>query len=305
MTASAKAGTDPTTKGGGQGPAMPRLLLGARLRDLREAAGLSRADAAWRIRGSESKMSRLERGRTGCKPRDVADLLTLYGVTDPHERATLMALVEQANTPAWWQEFADVVPSWFDTYLGFEQAAHVIRGFEVQFVPGLLQTANYARAVVRLGRRRAGGGDLDRADREVERRTELRLRRQRVLTRPDPVRLWAVVDEAVLRRPLGGPATQRAQLRHLLDVSELPHVTVQVLPFATGGHPAGGGPVSIVRLPGGVVPDLVYLEQFASAVYVTKEADVEAYRHVMNRLGIQAEPPQESRDLIHRVLRET
>ncbi|MGP3968785.1 helix-turn-helix domain-containing protein [Streptomyces sp. 6N223] len=283
---------------------MPRLILGARLRELREACGMSRAEAAWAIRASESKMSRLERGRTGCKARDVADLLTGYGVTDEAERATLLALAEQANVPVWWQAYADVVPSWFETYLGVEQAARVIRGYEVQFVPGLLQTADYARAVIRLGRIREGFA-APGWERRVARRTELRLARQRILHRERPARLWAVIDEAALRRPVGGLATLRRQLAHLVAMSELPHVTIQVMPFHAGGHAAAGGPVSIVRLPGGAFPDVVFLEQLTNAVYPTRPAEVERYLHLMNQLAVQAEEPGPSRELLHRMMRET
>jgi transcriptional regulator with XRE-family HTH domain len=296
--------TERRRRGSAAGPAVPRLILGERLRELREACGMSRAEAAWEIRGSESKMSRLERGRTGCKPRDVADLLTRYGVTDEAERATLLALAEQANAPVWWQAYADEVPSWFETYLGVEQAADVIRVYEVQFVPGLLQTADYARAVIRLDRRR-GAFQAPGWERRVERRTELRLERQRILRQARPARLWAVIDEAALRRPVGGPAVLRGQLGHLVAMSELPHVTIQVMPFHAGGHAAAGGPVSMVRLPGGAFADVVYLEQLASAVYPTRPAEVEQYLHLMNRLAVQAEHPGASRELLHRMLRET
>ncbi|MGP4111368.1 helix-turn-helix domain-containing protein [Streptomyces sp. 4N509B] len=285
------------------GSALPRLVLGQRLRELREAAGVSRAKAAWAIRGSESKMSRLERGRCACKPRDVADLLSLYQVTDEQDRATLLALAAQANAPVWWQEYADVIPPWFESYLGMEQAAHVVRGYEVQFVPGLLQTPDYARAVIQLSR--PGLGAAEGGGRAIRRGVELRMLRQRVLHRPsDPARLWMVIDEAVLCRPVTNAAAHRAQLRHLLEVSEQPHVTVQVMPFTAGGHAAGGGPLSIVRLPGGTFPDVVYLEQLNSAVYPSKPAEVEEYRHVMNSLCVKAAEPHASRDMIHRVLRE-
>ncbi|MBC6457351.1 helix-turn-helix domain-containing protein [Actinomadura sp. HBU206391] len=279
------------------GPTMSRMLLGAQLRRLREAAGVTREEAGYAIRSSESKISRLELGRIGSKPRDVADLLTLYGVGDTAERAVLLAVVEQANKPGWWQPYKDVLPGWFEAYLGLEQAASLIRTYEVQFVPGLLQTEAYARAVIRLGHEEV-------SQREIERRVEVRMRRRRLLREPDGLKLWAVLDEAALRRPCGSTATMRAQLEHLVEMAELPHVTLQVMPFSAGGHAAAGGPITILRLPGGELPDVVYLEQLTTAVYLDKPVDTEHYWHVMNQLGIEAEPPAETTELLRRMLRE-
>ncbi|MEU1940159.1 helix-turn-helix domain-containing protein [Streptomyces coeruleorubidus] len=284
---------------GSAGPMVPRLALGARLRGLREERGIGRADAGHVIRASASKISRMETGRHGFKLRDVADLLTLYGVTDEAERATLLALAEQANTPAWWQYYSDVVPTWMQTYLGAEQAASVIRCFQVQRVPGLLQTADYARAAIRLAHPDAGAEEIDR-------RVALRMTRQRILHRqPDAAQLWAVIDEAALRRPVGGVRAMRAQLRHLIEVCRLPQVTVQILPFLSGGHAAEGGPVTILRLPGGQLPDVVYLEQLTTALYPDKPADIERYWDAMNRLVVEAESPDETPTILHRVLQET
>lgn len=273
------------------GPAVARMLLGARLRRLREDRGLSREQAGRTIRSSGSKLCRLELGRTGCKPRDVEDLLTLYGVVDAAERDTTMALAEQANTSGWWHPYQDVIPTWAQTYLGLEQASPLIRTYELQFVPGLLQTADYARAVTRLAHEDATGTELAR-------RVELRMRRQRILHGSSPTRLWAVIDETALRRSIGGPAVMRAQVRHLIRMSELPHVTVQVLPFAAGGQVPVGGPVTLLRLPGGGLPDVVYLEQLTSAVYADRPGDLDYYRHVMNRLVTEAESVTASRALL-------
>jgi transcriptional regulator with XRE-family HTH domain len=284
--------------GQGAGPAVPRLILGAQLRRMREARGISREAAGETIRASHSKISRLELGRTGFKLRDVEDLLTLYGGAEEGERATLLTLAKQANTPAWWQSYADVVPSWLQTYLGLEQAADVIRGYEVQFIPGLLQTADYARAVILLSH-------PDASEAEIERRVQLRMRRQRILHQTHVPHLWAVIDEAALRRPIGSVATMRAELEHLLTVSELPHVTVQVMPFRSGGHVAAGGPITILRLPGGELPDVVYLEQLTSALYPDRPSEIEHYRHIMNRLVVEAEQPAASRATLRRILRET
>lgn len=280
----------------GTGPTVPRMILGARLRRLREESGITGLEAGRRIRASHSKISRLEMGRTGFKPRDVEDLLTLYGVTDASERATLLALARQSNVPGWWHIYHDIVPSWLNVYLGLEQAATVIRAYELQFVPGLLQTEGYARAVLRLG--------PDAAEERAERRLQLRMERRRVLERGRPPHLWVVIDEAALRRPMGGVALMRAQLEHLIEVSRLPHVTIQVMPFAAGGHPAVGGPVTVLRPPGGDLPDVVYLEQLTGGVYPDKPSEVELYRHMMNRLVVEAEPPTATEAFLVRVLRE-
>ncbi|WP_406130078.1 helix-turn-helix domain-containing protein [Streptomyces sp. NBC_00989] len=280
------------------GPVVPRLVLGARLRELREERPISRQAAGDAIRASRSKISRLEAGRHRFKPRDVADLLTLYGVTDDAERATLLALAEEANSPAWWQHFNDVVPTWTRAYLGAEQAASLVRCFEVQRVPHLLQTPDYARASLRLAHSGADGAELDR-------RVKLRMTRQRILRRRPAAQLWAVIDEAALRRPVGGIATMRAQLRHLIEICRLPQVTVQVMPFLAGGHAGEAGPVTILRLPGGRLPDMVYLEQRVTALYPDRPTEIECYWDVMNRLVVEAESPEETPTILHRILQET
>ncbi|MCO5968883.1 helix-turn-helix domain-containing protein [Actinoallomurus sp. WRP6H-15] len=275
------------------------MLVGAQLRRLREASGLTCQSAGAAIQASHSKISRLELGRRGFKQRDVEDLLTLYGVDGGAERATLLELAELATAPPWWREYADVVPRWFEDYLGLEQAASVIRSYEVQFVPGLLQTPEYARAVVRLAHR-------EQPEAVIDRRVALRMKRQRLLLhRPNPPKLWAVIDEAALRRPIGGADTMRAQLRHLLEVAELPNVTVEVMPFSAGGHAAAGGPITLLRFPEDDIPDVVYLEQLTNAVYATKTTDVDYYWHVLNRVVIEAEPPNASVKILQRILRET
>ncbi|SEG80551.1 Helix-turn-helix domain-containing protein [Thermomonospora echinospora] len=276
------------------GPTALRIVLGGRLRRLREEAGLSRAEAGALIRGSESKISWLELGKVGFKPRDVGDLLDAYRVTGDL-RETLLSLAAQANRPGWWHQYSDVLPQWFETYLGLEQDATRIREYEVQFVPGLLQTEDYARAVARLGHPAAG------AD-EIERRVELRMRRQRLLTGPASPRLWAVVDEAALSRPVGGRAVMREQLRHLIDMCAMPGVILQVVPFESGGHAAAGGAFSILRFAESELPDVVYLEQLTSALYVDKPADVERYLAVMERLCLDAEPPSRTADVIAGIL---
>jgi transcriptional regulator with XRE-family HTH domain len=263
------------------GRSSARLVLGARLRGLREAAGISPEEAGQAIRGSRSKISRLEHGRTGFKARDIADLLAYYGVSDTTECATLLELAEHANADSWWQAYGDVVPAWLEQYLDMEQAACLIRAYEAQYVPGLLQTGDYARALLRSATPAA-------PEAEIERRAELRLLRQEVLHSPDPARLWVVIDEAALRRPVGGMGVMRDQIARLIEASSLPNVRIQVLPLSAGGHAAGGGSVSLLRFPQSELPDVVYLEQVLTAVYLSRPEDSAHYRDVLNRLAAQA-----------------
>jgi hypothetical protein len=289
------AGDGPGSTGG---PTALRILLGAHLRRLREAQGVSREDAGWEIRASESKISRMELGRVGFKERDIADLLVLYGVDDQEERERLLALAREANTPGWWHRYGDVLPGWFQSYLGLEAAAALIRSYEVQFVPGLLQTEDYARAVVLLGHGRA------RAE-EIERRVALRIRRQDILNRANPPLLWAVIDEAVLRRPIGAPAVMQAQIEALIDATARPNVRLQVMPFRAGGHSAAGGAFSILRFPDQELPDVVYIEQLTSALYLDKRDDVEHYLDAMERLCVEADPPHRTAETLRRILKDS
>ncbi len=287
-------------QGGGPtgGPTVLRILLGAQLRRLREAKGISREEAGYLLRASESKISRMELGRVGFKERDIADLLSLYGITHQDERAALLALARQANTPGWWQRYGDILPSWFQTYLGLEEAATLIRTYEVQFVPGLLQTEDYARAVISYGNPGAPAG-------EIERRVSLRMQRQQLLTRSDAPQLWAVVDEAALRRTLGSPAVMAAQLERLIKASELPNVTLQVLPFQVGAHAAEAGAFTILRFPEPDLPDVVYTEQLTGALYLDKRDDVDAYMAAVDRLSVESAPPRTTVEILSRILQET
>ncbi|MBF9133183.1 helix-turn-helix domain-containing protein [Plantactinospora sp. S1510] len=280
------------------GPTAVRTVLGAQLRRLREERGLTRAEAGEPIRASESKISRMELGRVGFKERDILDLLSLYGVHDEGERAALLARVREANAPGWWHPYSDVTPNWFQRYLGLEATATLIRSYEVQFVPGLLQTEAYARAVVRLGHGAA------RED-EVARRVALRMERQQVLTRPDPPKLWAVVDEAALRRPVGGPQVMRDQLEALIcTVTKMPNVRLQVVPLVAGGHAAAGGSFTILRFPQQDLSDLVYIEQLTSALYLDKREDVECYFEAVNRLFVEAAPLENTVQILDRIIRD-
>lgn len=277
------------------GPTVLRMVVGAQLRRFREAAGISTEDAGYEIRGSHSKISRMELGRVGFKERDIADLLTLYGVTDPGVRDTLLELAAHASTPGWWHAYGDVVPGWYEPYLGLEQGALVARVYEVQDVPELLQTPGYARALL-------AARHPDASKEEVERRVELRMARRRVFERPDPLKLWAVLDEAVLRRVVGGPRTMRAQIEHLIAMAERPNITVQILPFTTGGHAAESGPVTLLRFAEPELPDVVYLEQLTGALYPDRAADIARYRDVLDRIGVQAEPPSRTPHILRDLL---
>jgi hypothetical protein len=284
--------------GSAGGPTVLRILLGAQLRRLREARGISRAKAGWEIRASESKISRIELGRVGFKDRDVADLLTLYGVADLAERAALLALARQANAPDWWQRYGDVLPVWFQSYLGLEAAAMLIRTYEVQFVPGLLQIPQYAEAVIRLDH-------YDAADEEVERRVGLRMQRRQALGQPRGPRFWAVVDEAALRRPVGGRAVMCAQLESLIEATGWPNIRLQVIPLRVGGHSAAGGSYTILRFTDPDLPDIVYVEQLIGALYLDKREDVESYAAAMERLVMEAEPPGRTAEVLRTILAET
>jgi transcriptional regulator with XRE-family HTH domain len=281
----------------GSGPTVLRILLGSQLRRLREAKGVTRDDAGYTIRASGSKISRMELGRVSFKERDVEDLLDLYGV-DEEEAQALIALARQANSPGWWHKYSDVLPDWFQVYVGLEEAALLIRLYEVQFVPGLLQTADYARAVIRLGLPSAS------AD-EVERRVGLRLARQEVLKKESGgPRLWAVVDEAALRRPIGGGEVMRAQLVRLIEAAREPNITLQVVPFRSGGHAAEAGAFTVMRFPEVDLPDVVYLEHLTSALYLDKREDVEKYTEVMERLSVEGESPERTIDILSGMLEE-
>jgi transcriptional regulator with XRE-family HTH domain len=273
------------------------MLVGARLRRLRTEMGLTREEAAEAIRASEWKIHRLENGQVGFKDRDIVDLLRLYEVTDPEEVAEFVTLAREANTPGWWRHYGDLLPSWFRTYVDLEAAAALIRTYEGQFVPGLLQTDDYMRAVVR-------GAHLEDNSEEVGRRVRLRMARQTLLTREQPPRLWAVVDEAALRRPVGGQEVMRGQLERLLEASKLPNVTLQVLPFAAGAHAAMVGSFSILRFGDQELPDVVYLEHLTSASYLSKSDEVDRYLHVMESICVRAAAPDRTDELLGEILDE-
>ena len=269
------------------GSAAARMMLGSQLRRLREAAGITPDAAGWHIRSSRSKISRMENGRVGFKDRDVRDLLALYRVTDAQVISAMLALASQAQTQEWWARYGDVLPGWFEPYLGLEASASRIRSFDLQFVHGLFQTEAYARAVASLGH---GGFSRD----EIDRWVAVRMKRQELLTAPHPSRVWSIMDEAALRRPVGGVAVMRDQLRRLAEVAELPNVTLQVVPFAAGGHDAAGGSFTILRFSEPDVPDVVYIEQLTGAIYLEKPTATDHYLDIMNRLSAMSLSPAQT-----------
>lgn len=285
----------PTSKASGPeagGSMVRRILLGSQLRRLRESCGVTREQAGYSIRASESKISRMELGRVSFKPRDVADLLTLYGVTDEGEREPLLSLARTSNRAGWWHSYSDVLPSWFQTYVGLEAAAERIGTYELQFVHGLLQTEAYSHAVMISGHR----GELPRA--EVDRRVALRLARQKLLVSERAPHLHCVLDEAALRRPYGGRRAMEEQLGALLEFSEFPNITLQVVPCKHGGHVAESGAFTLLRFAEQELSDLVYLEQLTGALYLDKGEEVAAYQVVLDRLSEAALDESATRELL-------
>ncbi|NBM19086.1 helix-turn-helix transcriptional regulator [Streptomyces sp. GC420] len=286
------------TAGESSGSVVRRILLGSQLRRLRESRGITREAAGYSIRASESKISRMELGRVSFKARDVEDLLTLYGVTEEAERSSLLSLAKEANLAGWWHSYGDVLPSWFQTYVGLEGAASVIRIYEVQFVHGLLQTEGYAHAVVRRGMPGASRAEIDK-------RVALRLERQKVLVSERAPQFHAVLDEAALRRPYGDREVMRGQLEHLIEISERPNVTLQVMPFSFGGHAGESGAFTMLRFPESDLSDIVYLEQLTGALYLDKGEEVAQYEQVMEKLQADSSDPQRTRDLLRGLLQLT
>jgi transcriptional regulator with XRE-family HTH domain len=265
-------------------------MLGARLRRLREAAEISRAEAGFAIRSSESKISRLELGRVSFKARDVVDLLTMYGVTDPAKLEEFFEMVTRSNEPGWWHRYTDLVADWFQDYLGLEESAFRIQEWEQQFVPGLLQTEDYTMAI-------ASHGWSSLTSESVQRYVAVRRRRQELLNRPSPPKLWVVIDESVLHRPIGGRQVLLAQIEHLLEVTKRPHITLQVLPYQFSGYAAEGS-FTTLRFAEPDLPDVVYIEHLGGALYLDKRSDTELYARVFDRLTVEAHTPDHTRQLL-------
>ncbi|MFH9670775.1 helix-turn-helix domain-containing protein [Streptomyces sp. NPDC017405] len=277
----------------GGAPSVLRMILGRQLGGLRVRAGLSYAEAGAAIGVSHSTIRRMEAAKVArLRLADAEKLLRVYGVTDQEEIETFLQSVREANKRGWWHAYRDVMPDWFAAYLSLEQAAQQIRAYENQFVHGLLQTEDYARALLTAGEPHA-------TEETVERRVALRLRRQQLLARPAPLRLWVVMDETALRWPVGGPEVMRAQIDHLVELSRLPQVTVQLMPFANGPHPAlRAGAFHLFRFRARELPDVAYLTGLAGAVYLDKSEEVVVYREALDRLSAQAAPARKTETLL-------
>jgi transcriptional regulator with XRE-family HTH domain len=276
------------------GPTVLRILLGTQLRRLREARGITAQEAARAIRASESKISRIELGRNAFREVDIADLLTLYGITDLDEREQMLTLASQANQPGWWHRYQDVLPTWFQSYIGLEESAESIRSYDSQFVPGLLQTEEYSAAVLDLGE-----FSLEETDRLVF----LRKERQRRFT-TGSLRLWALIDEMALRRPVGNPALMRAQLEYLLEISDRPGLTLQVTPYPGGASYLVPGSFSILKFATADLPDVVYVEQLTSAMYLDKRLDVEQYTAALDKVCATSTTHEQTKAFIRALLDE-
>jgi len=273
-----------------EGPTVIRKILGMQLRSLRESRGLSAEQAAARIRGSTSKINRIELGKSALKEIDISDLLHAYGV-DAKEREQLLSLAEQANLPGWWHNYSDILPPWFESYIGLEESARQLRVYEPMFVPGLLQTPPYAAAVLALGDFSAG---------DSERHVMLRKERQRRFI-DGFLRQWVVVDETALRRPVGSTEVLRDQLRYLLSLCSRSNLTIQVTPQGAGGHAAPNA-FTILRFEEQEMPDVVYVEQLTSALYLDKRPDVDRYMLAWDRLAMMSRRPEDTQGLLMSII---
>ncbi len=267
------------------GPTALRIILGRQLRALRDKAGMSFEEAADAIVSTHFTIRRMERAEGGLKPLTVRSLLHAYGVTDPDEVKAFLALCRQASQPGWWHSYDDVLPGWLRTFVGLEEAATLIRGYEPHWIPGLFQTEDYARASIRTG---FPGAE----DSEIDRRIGLRLARQQILDKLEPPDVWVVIDEVALRRavPTVGSAAMHAQLDHLIKATERPSVTLQLMPLAAGLHPGLFGLCYLLRFPDGEMPDVVFTETLTSALYLDKPQEAAAYLEVLDRVCAQASP---------------
>ncbi|MEU9384868.1 helix-turn-helix transcriptional regulator [Streptomyces sp. NPDC048279] len=278
-------------------PTVGQVVLGRRLLDLRERAGLKREEAARVLRVAPATVRRMEMAEVALKIPYLQLLLKAYGVTDD-EAEIFVLLAEEANQPGWWQRFHDILPGWFSMYVSLEGAASLIRSYEPHFVPGLLQTEGYARGVLKSG---AVGQTQPE---EIERHVALRMQRQDLLTRDDAPRFWAVMDETALRRPVGDPEVMRAQIDRLLEVTKLPNVTLQVAPFADGPHPGTYGPFVLFRFAMPELPDMVYSEYLTGAVYLDARTEVATHLEVMDRMAAQAATAQRTKEILRDLRKE-
>ncbi|GHC95789.1 transcriptional regulator [Streptomyces violarus] len=278
-------------------PTLLKMLVGVQLAGFREDAGLAQDQAARAVGFSPAKLSRIESGKGRRPPteNDVRALLQLYS-TDDYEVSVLLKLLRRAGEPGWWQRYDKrLMPEWFDRLVGLQEAAATIRTFEIQYVPGLLQTPAYTRAVVERGLPNAPAG-------EVERRVELRRHRARLLLRQEAPQLWAVIDESVLLRVLGSTDVMREQLAHLVEMAERPNVTVQIVPLSVTNASAPAIPVTYLRFGGLDLPDVVYLEHIKSANFLEDRDETEEYRIALDRLADEALKPRDSLELLRQTM---
>jgi hypothetical protein len=260
---------------------------------MREARQLSCADAGKAVGWSESKISRIETGRVGVRQPDLERLLALYEVSGD-EHAALLALRRQATHRGWWHSYADALPAYFEDYVGLEDGAKSLFTYQNQLVHGLMQTEDYAAAVIRAAQPAAS---VD----EVERQLAARTTRQALLTAGSPLQMWAVLDEAVLRRQVGGISVMRPQLARIQEIAALPNVTMQVLPFDTGAHPSMGTSFELLQFPEAGDTAIVYIEDQTSSQYLEAIADIERYTLVFDHLRAAALSPQRSAEFIGQV----
>ncbi|RMB87322.1 helix-turn-helix transcriptional regulator [Streptomyces shenzhenensis] len=272
-------------------PTVGQVVLGRRLLDLRERAGLKREEAARILRVAPATVRRMEMAEVALKIPYLQLLLKAYGVSDG-EADLFVQLAEEANRPGWWQRFHDILPGWFSMYVSLEGAAGLIRSYEPHFVPGLLQTEEYARGVLESG----AIGQAQPED--IERHVALRMQRQDLLTRTDAPRFWVVMDETVLLRPVGGPEVMRAQVDKLLEAAKLPNVTLQIAPFASGPHPGTYGPFVLFRFAVSELPDMVYSEYLTGAVYLDARSEVATHLEVMDRMAAQAATAHRTKEIL-------
>lgn len=270
-------------------PTVRRRRLASELRHLRERAQLTLEEVGEQLGWSATKLSRIETSRVGVVPKDVGHLLDLYKVDDSR-REELLRLTRDARKKGWWQAYSDL-SSEYAAYIGLEAEAISMRSFAPLILPGLLQTEDYARAIIRAGLVLSPPG-------EVASRLEIRMARQELLTRKDPLRLWTIIDEAGVRRAVGGPAVMRPQLKRLLEVTDSPNVTLQILPFAAGAHSGTSGAFEILQFPERSDPDVVFLENLTDSLYVESDAEVYRYTVAFDHLRAKALDPEDSWRLI-------
>lgn len=274
----------------GTGPAVRRRQLMTELKRLREAKGLTQEDVAGQLDWHPTKIMRIETGRTAPHPNDVRVMLGLYGLQDAEFLAGLLKLAKESRQRGWWYSYRDVLISRFELFIGLESEADTIRDFGLSMIPGLLQTEGYARELIR--------GLMAYDVKEIERRVELRMARQRILDREDAPQLWTILDEASIRRPVGGNSIMKAQLLHLADIADQSKITIQVLPYGAGPHPGQAGPFIILGFAEPSEPAVVYMETVGGNLYVDKPEEVRVFSTVFDQLRAVALSPAQSRDML-------